>query len=924
MKAVLRFRAFRRLWIVLGFSSIGDWLGILATGTFASSLFKNPVAQGAAFSGTIVVRLIPALVLGPIAGVFADRFDRRRTMVVCDAARFVLYASIPIVGTFATTVMTATWAAIATFLIETCQMMWAPAKEASVPNLVPKARLEKANQLGMATTYGVTPILAGLVLALLNWLIGAMGFGSSYKVALFLNALTYAATALMVWFGIREISGRRDKAPEKADQGMFRQFVDGWRYIARFPFARGLVLGIFGAFAAAGVVVGTGRFYAKSLGGGDASFFLLFALLFVGLGIGITAGPKLVGALSRRRWFGLSIILATGAVGLLALAPHLMIACLLTVVVGAGAGMAFLNGITLLGAEIDDAMRGRVYSFIQVSVQGVLLLTLSLSSVLVGIGSSRHIGPISISSTRILLLAAGVVGVFAGYAALKQMDDKRGVPLLPDIWSSIRGRPLGRPVPHPGPGVFVVFEGGEGAGKSTQVIKLAAWLRVHGREAVVTREPGATEVGARIRGLVLDKDALPTGSRVSPRAEALLYAADRAHHVATVVRPALERGAAVVSDRYVDSSLAYQGAGRTLPAEEIGWLSNWATGGLRPDLVVLLDVDPHVGLARVADRGSADRLESESLEFHDRVRHAFLDLAAEDPSRYLVLDASEDPDTIAGKVRERIGRLLPADPEHPAESTTPGTPPEPTPAPADETDPAVRPGISIRRLGSTAHERHPDGGHDGETPQATAVLPAASTDDATEVRPAGADEATLVKADADVAAPVADATAASTANGADSAASPDADESTAPAAGPGDTTVLPAADTDATSVLPADTTSAVPADDSKPPAGDGNAPADRRAPADRTSVLPAVGADGTKVLPAVDADGGDKPSERSDPTTVMPALRPAVDPWNTTAETKMFPTVPEHAVPDRYDDDETMIMPSGGGDLRRRKPRRRR
>ncbi len=690
VRTIMRFRAFRRLFIVLGFSSIGDWLGILATGTFAASLFDNPTAQGAAFSGTIVVRLIPALVLGPVAGVFADRFDRRRTMVICDTIRFLLYASIPVVGIVAGKYITASWAGIATFMIETCQMMWAPAKEASVPNLVPRARLEKANQLGMATTYGVAPILAGVILAILNWLIGALGYGSSYSVALFLNALTYAATALMVWFGIKEISGRRDRAPDAPEKSMFRQFQDGWRYVARFPFARGLVLGILGAFAAAGVVIGTGRFYAKSLGGGDASFYLLFALLFVGLAVGITAGPRLVGALSRRRWFGLSIILATGAVALLALAPHLFVAAVLTIVVGAGAGMAFLNGITLLGAEIEDAMRGRVYSFIQVAVQGVLLLTLSLSSVLVGLGSSHRLGlgpvSVSISATRLLLLAAGILGVFAGFAALKQMDDKRGVPLLADVWSSIRGRPLGHPEPTTGTGVFVVFEGGEGSGKSTQAIKLAAWLRVRGHEAILTREPGATRLGARIRGLVLEKDVLPDEGRMSPRAEALLYAADRAHHVSAVVRPALGRGAVVVSDRYVDSSLAYQGAGRTLPRQEIGWLSNWATGGLKPDLVVLLDVDPVVGLDRVSSRGAADRLESESIDFHDRVRHAFLDLAAADPQRYLVLDASGDRDALAQQVRERVGRLLPstaaptapaAPAGQPGATLTPVTPPAP-------------------------------------------------------------------------------------------------------------------------------------------------------------------------------------------------------------------------------------------------------
>jgi dTMP kinase len=187
---------------------------------------------------------------------------------------------------------------------------------------------------------------------------------------------------------------------------------------------------------------------------------------------------------------------------------------------------------------------------------------------------------------------------------------------------------------------------------------------------VVTREPGATDMGARIRSLVLSNGE--GADAPSPRAEALLYAADRAHHVATVVRPALARGAVVISDRYVDSSLAYQGAGRTLPVQEISWLSSWATGGLKPDLVVLLDVDPGVGLSRVDSRGlGADRLESESRSFHERVRYAFLDLAAADPKRYLVLDAARPAEEISTAVTERLATILAAgDAAHPAPAST--------------------------------------------------------------------------------------------------------------------------------------------------------------------------------------------------------------------------------------------------------------
>lgn len=199
--------------------------------------------------------------------------------------------------------------------------------------------------------------------------------------------------------------------------------------------------------------------------------------------------------------------------------------------------------------------------------------------------------------------------------------------------------------------VFIAFEGGDGAGKSTQVAALAEWLRARGREVVLTREPGGTELGARIRELVLH------GGDVAPRAEALLFAADRAHHVATHIRPALARGAVVLTDRYVDSSVAYQGAGRDLEAEEIARLSAWATDGLVPDLTVLLDVTPETGRARRSGRVE-DRMETEAEAFHARVRAGFLALAKARPDRYLVLDAGESPEAIARAVTERIQILL--------------------------------------------------------------------------------------------------------------------------------------------------------------------------------------------------------------------------------------------------------------------------
>jgi dTMP kinase len=200
-------------------------------------------------------------------------------------------------------------------------------------------------------------------------------------------------------------------------------------------------------------------------------------------------------------------------------------------------------------------------------------------------------------------------------------------------------------------GVFVCFEGGDGAGKSTQSRALAEWLRESGYSVCLTFEPGGTTVGKQLREIVLGH---ATGE-LSARTEALLYAADKAEHVDTVVLPALERGEVVITDRYVDSSLAYQGAGRVLDLGEVTTLQRWATADLRPHLTVVLDVAPDRGLGRLEAR---DRIEAEGPDFHQRARQAFLDFAAADPDHYVVLDARSPVDEIAAAVRARVEPLL--------------------------------------------------------------------------------------------------------------------------------------------------------------------------------------------------------------------------------------------------------------------------
>lgn len=218
-------------------------------------------------------------------------------------------------------------------------------------------------------------------------------------------------------------------------------------------------------------------------------------------------------------------------------------------------------------------------------------------------------------------------------------------------------------------GTFLTLEGGDGAGKSTQAELLQRWLEDQGREVVRTREPGGTALGREIRQLLLHRRSEAASSEdtrapelcgtIDPRTEALLFAADRAQHIAEVVRPALERGAVVVQDRYIDSSLAYQGAGRPLDVADVRGLSEWATESLWPDLTVLLDIDPEVAVGRRAQReGGDDRMESEARDFHTRVREGFLGIAAADPDRFLVLDATLPPETLQEAIRARLARLI--------------------------------------------------------------------------------------------------------------------------------------------------------------------------------------------------------------------------------------------------------------------------
>jgi len=649
VRAVLRIRAFRRLWIAFGLSSLGDWIGLLALTAMAKSLAGDDYqAANFAIGAVLFFRVLPALVMGPIAGWIADRLDRRATMIVGDLLRAALFVTIPLVGTLA-------WLLIATVLIEVVSLIWGPAKDASIPNLVPRHRLEAANQLSLITTYG-TALPAAIIFTTISLLAKGVSAttgkltSNSIDLAVYVNAATFVVSALAV-VSVGEI-GKVGKTHEQHPT-VWRTMVDGWEYVTRTPVVRGLVVGISGAFAAGAVVIGLGRTYVEDLGGGDPGYGVLFGAVFGGLALGMAFAPRWFAGMSRRRLFAAGLVASGVVLFALALMQHLEIAVMLAVLLGFCAGGSWVCGYTLLGLEVPDEVRGRTFAFVQSAVRTVLAVTLAVAPFVAGaIGEhSIQVGDdatLQYNGAAITMLIAAVLATGVGVLAWRQMDDRPGVPLLRDV-----RRSFGRtPGDYPTHGCFVALEGGEGAGKSTQAALLSEWLTEQGYDVLLTREPGATTLGKTLREIVLD----PETGDISHRAEALLYAADKADHVDAVIKPALRRGAVVITDRYVDSALAYQGSGRDLDLDEVERVNRWATADLRPNLTVVLDLPPAVGHGRFSER---DRIEAQGNDFHERVRKAFLELAAAEPQHYLVVDATGDADEVAAVIRARLSALLP-------------------------------------------------------------------------------------------------------------------------------------------------------------------------------------------------------------------------------------------------------------------------
>ncbi|MEU4826421.1 dTMP kinase [Actinomadura sp. NPDC023710] len=642
---------FRRLRIALSLSSAGQWVGVPALTAMAAMLTRGDgaAAQAQAIGGVLALMLLPAVVLPPVAGLLAARVDRRLMLIIADALRLVVVVTVPLVHALP-------WTFAAAFLVSCLSLLWIPAARASLPALVPDEELRPAaRRAATRVLYGPAPAAALLFAVLALVANGTLGAGSRADLAVYVTAGLFLVSAALV-----AMAGEIPATEPVAAVSPLKMIFQGPGSAA----ARGLGLAIAAASVTAGAVVAVARAHAGALGGGDAGYGSVLTALTVGLGFGLFLGPRVLVPFSRRRLLGLAVIAAALALVVLALVQNLVVVVFATASLGVFAGAAWSTAKAAVhDPEAPEDARPAAY-LRSVALITVLLAFAAVPLIAAAAGSHRLDlggGVYDAHGTGVALLVAAVLALLAGLFAYRRLDDRRGIPLVPDLRAALHGEiytPSEQAAAAPQPvrrnrGVFIAFEGGEGAGKTTQARLAAIWLRDHGYDVVTTHEPGATKIGMRLRAMLLDRDT--TG--LSDRAETLLYAADRADHVANVIKPAVDRGVIVVSDRYVDSSLAYQGFGRQLPVEDIARVNAWATGGLVPDLTVLLEIPPQAGLRRLS--APADRMESESQEFHERVREGFHALAEAAPDRYLILDASRPQGELSREIQYRIREILP-------------------------------------------------------------------------------------------------------------------------------------------------------------------------------------------------------------------------------------------------------------------------
>ncbi|GAA2288794.1 hypothetical protein GCM10010415_70230 [Streptomyces atrovirens] len=684
VRALLRRPQLKRLWSAQLVGGVGDVLALLvlvllalqaavAEGSFGGGYRGVAFAVATVFGVRILATLLfGAVLLGPLTSLTSQDgpLDRRWTMVGADGLRAALLIVAPLwidwTPENALTVLLVT-----AFVTGVAERFWTVCRESAAPALLPAPPPEGATvrplpdhmdalrRLSLRTGFVAIPLAAVtlVVAALLNNLLGTgIDWFGEHRAALasYVAAGLFAASLSVLTF--LELPGARTPRARSPLEGLRRPKSATGSDKGRTGAMPLLVLASASVAAAVSAAVAVSVLHAKDLGGGPVLYGLLVGALTGGVVVGIRTAPALLPALSRRRL--LALALAFTGVALLAagLVPDVTSVVLIMALAGVGAGLAANTGHTLLDQEAEDQRRARTTEHLH----AVVRVFVALGAVIAPLVAAA-IGPHRLENGRFVfahggaaftLMLVGALLLPVAALVLAKVDDRSGVPLRQDLRDAL----LGGADPDQTPaasGFFIALEGGDGAGKSTQAEALAEWIRAKGHEVVLTREPGATPVGKRLRSILLDVSS----AGLSHRAEALLYAADRAEHIDTVVRPALERGAVVITDRYIDSSVAYQGAGRDLSPTEIARINRWATDGLVPNLTVLLDVAPETARERFTE--APDRLESEPAEFHARVRAGFLTLAAADPGRYLVVDAGQEPEAVTTVIRHRLDQVLP-------------------------------------------------------------------------------------------------------------------------------------------------------------------------------------------------------------------------------------------------------------------------
>ncbi|MFE7075706.1 dTMP kinase [Streptomyces sp. NPDC057620] len=684
VRALLRVPQLRRLWSAQLVSGVGDALALLvlvllalqaavSDGSFGGGYRGVALAVSAVFGARILATLLfGAVLLGPLTSLTAQDgpLDRRWTMVGADGVRAVLLIIAPLwidwtpENALAVLLVTA-------FVIGVAERFWTVCRESAAPALLPAPPLEGATvrplpdhmdalrRLALRTGFVAAPLAAAVlvVAGLLNNLLGAgLAWFDQHQAALasYVSAGLFAASlSVLTFLELPDVRTPRARSPL---EGLRRPRTGSGIDKGRTGAIPLLVLACAAVAGAVAAAVAVAVLHAKDLGGGPVTFGLLVLAVTGGVVVGIRTAPKLLPSLSRRRLLALAIAFTGIALLAAGLVPDVTTVLLIVGLAGIGAGVAANTGHALLDQEAEDYRRTRTTEHLHAVVRVFVAV-----GVLVAPLVAAAIGPHRLENGKFVfahggaaftLMLVGALLLPVAALVLAKADDRSGVPLRHDLRDALRGGddPVQAPTDA---GFFIALEGGDGAGKSTQAEALAEWIRAKGHEVVVTREPGATPVGKRLRSILLDVSS----AGLSHRAEALLYAADRAEHVDTVVRPALERGAVVVSDRYIDSSVAYQGAGRDLSPTEVSRINRWATDGLVPHLTVLLDVAPETARERFTE--APDRLESEPAEFHARVRSGFLTLAAADPGRYLVVDAGQEAESVTTVIRHRLDVVLP-------------------------------------------------------------------------------------------------------------------------------------------------------------------------------------------------------------------------------------------------------------------------